>query len=244
MLPPTRDPTAEENEQLEALRRLAALLGVQLIEEGGEDLAEVVARVARDRGTTYVLIGAPPARGGCGGRRAAVDGCCVALPASTCASSPTARSESGRGDDRGPLLAGIALGLAGGVLATRDSAAAEHRRSKGAERILFPFVGGALSERALEACCASRSPRTRRSIPAYLVTVPMALRLDAPLPSACDVAFELLEAIEQRAAAASVAVDGRIGPGRKLRHAMRQVMAGERFDRIVVAGRRRGLRRR
>jgi hypothetical protein len=63
----------------------------------------------------------------------------------------------------------------------------------------------------------------------------MALSLDAPVPRACDTAFELLEAIEQRAAAAGVAVDGRIGRGRTLRHAMRDVMASERFDRIVAA---------
>jgi two-component system, OmpR family, sensor histidine kinase KdpD len=66
MLPPTRDPTAEEFEQLEALRRLASLLGVQLVEEPGEDLAEVVERVARDRGTTYVLMGTPEVRSGLG----------------------------------------------------------------------------------------------------------------------------------------------------------------------------------
>jgi two-component system, OmpR family, sensor histidine kinase KdpD len=66
MLPPTRDPTADEFEQLEALRRLASLLGVQLVEEPGEDLAEVVERVARDRGTTYVLMGTPEARSGLG----------------------------------------------------------------------------------------------------------------------------------------------------------------------------------
>jgi two-component system, OmpR family, sensor histidine kinase KdpD len=66
MLPPTRDPTPEEFEQLEALRRLASLLGVQLVEEPGEDLAEVVERVARDRGSTYVLMGTPEARSGLG----------------------------------------------------------------------------------------------------------------------------------------------------------------------------------
>jgi two-component system, OmpR family, sensor histidine kinase KdpD len=66
MLPPTRDPTAEEFEQLEALRRLASLLGVRLVEEPGEDLAEVVERVARDRGTTYVLMGTPEARSALG----------------------------------------------------------------------------------------------------------------------------------------------------------------------------------
>ena len=62
VLSPTRDPTPEENEQLDALRRLASLLGAQLIEEAGDDLAETVARVARERGTTYVLMGRPARR--------------------------------------------------------------------------------------------------------------------------------------------------------------------------------------
>ena len=107
-------------------------------------------------------------------------------------------------------------------------------RPNGAERILFPFVGGALSERALDACLRLAIAEHAALIPAYLVSVPMALHLDAPLPSACGTAFELLETIEQRAAAAGVPVDSRIGRGRNLRHAMRQLMANERFDRIVV----------
>ena len=71
-------------------------------------------------------------------------------------------------------------------------------------------------------------------MPAYLVTVPMALPLDAPLPSACGTAFELLEAIEQRAARAGVPVDGRIGRGRTSPCAA-SADGHERFDRIVVA---------
>jgi two-component system sensor histidine kinase KdpD len=62
----TRDPSLEEREQLEALHRLGSLLGVQVIEEGGDDLAEVVERVARERGSTYVLMGTPQARSGLG----------------------------------------------------------------------------------------------------------------------------------------------------------------------------------
>jgi len=64
VLPPFRDPSDEEREQLDALRRLASLLGVQVLQEAGEDLVEVVARVARDRGTTYVLMGPPERRKG------------------------------------------------------------------------------------------------------------------------------------------------------------------------------------
>ncbi len=52
----------EEREQLEALRRLASILGAQLLVEEGDDVAEVAIRVARERGSTYVLMGAPQPR--------------------------------------------------------------------------------------------------------------------------------------------------------------------------------------
>ncbi len=61
--PPEREPTAEQREQIEALRRLTSVLGAHLLVEHGE-LVEVVRRVARDRGTTYVLMGVPSRRRG------------------------------------------------------------------------------------------------------------------------------------------------------------------------------------
>ena len=57
------DPTQEEQEQLDALRRLASVLGAHLLIERGEDVALVTQRVASDRGTTYVLMGTPKPRG-------------------------------------------------------------------------------------------------------------------------------------------------------------------------------------
>ena len=48
---PGASPSGDEREQLEALRRLGSLLGAQLLIEEGDDVAEVVARVARERGT-------------------------------------------------------------------------------------------------------------------------------------------------------------------------------------------------
>jgi two-component system sensor histidine kinase KdpD len=57
------EPTADEQEQLDALRRLASVLGAHLVIEHGEDVALAVQRVARDRGTTYVLMGTPQPRG-------------------------------------------------------------------------------------------------------------------------------------------------------------------------------------
>ena len=55
------EPTAQQRERLEELRRLIAMLGAHLLVEEGDEL-EVLRRVARERGTTYVLIGPPPRR--------------------------------------------------------------------------------------------------------------------------------------------------------------------------------------
>ncbi|HEY1359502.1 MAG TPA: sensor histidine kinase KdpD [Thermoleophilaceae bacterium] len=49
----------EESEELKSLRRLASVLGAHLIVEDGDDLSDVAARVAAERGTTYVMIGRP-----------------------------------------------------------------------------------------------------------------------------------------------------------------------------------------
>ena len=51
-----------ERERVEALRRLASVLGAHLLIEPGDDVVEVAARVARERGSTYVLVGAPRPR--------------------------------------------------------------------------------------------------------------------------------------------------------------------------------------
>ena len=62
--PPSRPPTAQEREQLQALGKLASILGARLLIEEGDDVAEVAAAVGAERGTTYVLIGQPPPRTG------------------------------------------------------------------------------------------------------------------------------------------------------------------------------------
>jgi two-component system, OmpR family, sensor histidine kinase KdpD len=61
--PPGAPPRGEARQRLEALRRLAGNLGADLIVEEGDDVAEAAARVAADRGTTYVILGQPPPRG-------------------------------------------------------------------------------------------------------------------------------------------------------------------------------------
>jgi two-component system, OmpR family, sensor histidine kinase KdpD len=57
-----RDPTAQEQEELAALRQLASVLGAHLLVEPGDDVASVTQRVAQERGTTYVLMGRPKPR--------------------------------------------------------------------------------------------------------------------------------------------------------------------------------------
>ena len=54
----------EQERQLGALRQLASVLGANLLVEPGDHVADTVARIARDRGSTYILLGrSRPARG-------------------------------------------------------------------------------------------------------------------------------------------------------------------------------------
>jgi hypothetical protein len=129
------------------------------------------------------------------------------------------------------LLVGLVLGVALAFALRRRS---EDTHPSG-RRILFPYVGSHLSISALDAALRIAHVEEATLVPAYLAPVPMALPLETPIPRSCDQAFELQEAIEQRAAATHVPVDGRIGRGRTVRHALRQLLADERYDRIVVA---------
>jgi hypothetical protein len=137
------------------------------------------------------------------------------------------------------ILVGLAIGV-GVTLAVRRRPRKEGPPTTG-PRILFPFVGRALSTAALDAALRIARVEGATLVPVYLAPVPMTMPLDSPIGRTCDVAFELLEAIEQRAARAGVAVDGRIGRGRTVRHALRELLASERYDRIVVAAATNGL---
>ena len=57
--PPGRPPSPEDRKRLEALRRLVSMLGARLRVEEGEDVAAVAIAVARELGTTYLLMAAP-----------------------------------------------------------------------------------------------------------------------------------------------------------------------------------------
>src|SRR5271167_1725656 len=54
--PPGRPPSVEDRRQLEELRRLVSMLGARLRVQEGEDVAAVAIAVARELGSTYVLM--------------------------------------------------------------------------------------------------------------------------------------------------------------------------------------------
>ena len=132
-----------------------------------------------------------------------------------------------------PALA-LVVGAAVASLVRRRRASEEPPGPR--SKIIFPFVGTQLSERALQATLRLARVEEAVVVPAYLATVPLPLSLDAPLGRACDAAFAVFEAIEQRAAQVGVPVDGRIARGRSFRHALRTLMQEvPSAARIVVA---------
>jgi nucleotide-binding universal stress UspA family protein len=102
-------------------------------------------------------------------------------------------------------------------------------------RILFPFAAHGLSARALDAALRLARAEDATLVPVFLARVPLHLPLDTPLPRQSGIAIPLHEAIEQRAATFGITVDARIERGRTYRHALRQTIENERFDRIVIA---------
>ncbi|MDQ6805151.1 MAG: universal stress protein [Actinomycetota bacterium] len=109
-----------------------------------------------------------------------------------------------------------------------------------AGRILFPFMAGALSQRALDAALRLARAEDATLVPVFLARVSMHLPIDTPLPRQSSVALSLQEVIEQRATAWGILVDARIERGRTYRHALRQTFEHERYDRIVLAAAARG----
>ena len=102
-------------------------------------------------------------------------------------------------------------------------------------RILFPFVAQALVPRALDVALRLARAEDATLVPVFLARVPLDLPLDAPLPRQSEIAIPLQEAIEQRATGFGVLVDARIERGRSYRHALRQTLEHEHFDRLVIA---------
>jgi Universal stress protein family len=132
------------------------------------------------------------------------------------------------------LLVGLVLGAAAVIEIDRRRARALSHRAP-VRRIAFPFTGEGPSQPALDAALRLARAEGATLMPVYLALVPMRLPADMPLPAEADQALALLEAVEQRALRAHVQVDSRIERGRTLRHAMRELMEHESFERMVVA---------
>ncbi len=141
----------------------------------------------------------------------------------------------------GFLIAVVALLLiAVAVLASLYARASRHRspvraRTDASKRILFPFVAHALSQRALDAALRLARADDATLVPVFLARVSLQLPLDTPLPRQSKIAMSLQDVIEQRASKVGVAVDARVERGRSYRHALRQTIAHEQFERIVIA---------
>jgi nucleotide-binding universal stress UspA family protein len=137
------------------------------------------------------------------------------------------------------VVLAVALGVLGlhqrGVLRRRPTLPVEASESGPARRILFPFVGSALSRRALDAALRLARAEGATLMPVFLARVPLTLPLDSALPRQAAVCLPLQEAIELRAAAFGVPVDARVERGRTYRHALRRTIAIERYERIVMA---------
>lgn len=137
----------------------------------------------------------------------------------------------------------LALVVAVGALVglrIRDRTRRSRTLTTSPKRILFPFTGNHLSGRALDASLRLARADGATLVPVYLAEVALRLPLDTPLTRQCGEALPLLEAIEQRATTLGVPVDSRIERGRNIRHALRELITHERYDRIVVAASPRG----
>lgn len=102
-------------------------------------------------------------------------------------------------------------------------------------RILFPFVASDLSLTALDAALRLARAEEATVLPVFLTRVPLTMPLDAPLQEQPAIAIALQEAIEHHAATFSIPIEARIARGRTYRHALREAMTSELFDRIVIA---------
>ena len=213
--PPGAPPRGEEREQLEAMRRLASVLGAELVVEEGDDLVDTAARVAAERGTTYVLIGQPQPRTGL--RRFS-----ESLPDRIIRKMPgvdvrivadRSRAWTWRSEPPAPSAA-RRLGAPNPVPLQRLDVSAA-----GARVDACPGEG------------AGRDPGPR--LPPRCV--PHQLSLDAAGTGArVRGGGTLLELIDQRRRR-RVPVDSRIGRGRTPRHALSALLESERFDAVVVA---------
>ena len=228
-----------------ALRQLASVLGATLLIEEHDDLVAAAARVVRERGTTYIMVGESlPPRGLARLREPLPQRLMRATPPGVDVRIVAHRGRKEERDVIEHVLVGVAL------------AARPRRRLP--DRPLAPARQAlrAAATRSTRSCCPSPAPRSRAApldaalrlaraedatlMPAYLAAgAQAACRSSARSPARPARAMPMLEAIEQRATAQGVPVDARIERGRSYRHALERLLEHE----TVRPGRRPGDRR-
>jgi hypothetical protein len=141
----------------------------------------------------------------------------------------------------GGWLDDVAIGVVVGILVAvgadylrREAIKRRLRPPDKLRRVLFPFVGSAISYGALDAAIRIANADQATLVPVYLARVPMRLALDAALTRQGATAVELLEAVEQRALRAGVPVDSRIVRGRTGQHALQTLTECEKYYRMLL----------
>ena len=240
--PPGKPIEGEEERQVTALRQLASVLGATLLIEEHDDVVAAVARVVRERGSTYIMVGESlPPRGLARLRTPLPQKLMRATPPGVDVRIVAHRGQQGGGVVIEHFLVGLALllGLGGGYLLARSRWRGKRsERPEDVRQILLPFTGTEISRRAVDAALRLARAEDATLMPAYLAAVPKQLPLECAIPAEAAKAMPMLEAIEQRATAQGVPVDARIERGRSYRHAL-AAAAGARG---VRPGRRLGDR--
>ena len=184
------EPSQEEQEQLDALRRLASVLGAHLLVEHGDDVALVTQRVARDRGTTYVLMGTPKPRSAL--RRLTTPALPYRLLAAAARRRPADRRRPLATTEGGvvtTVLIALVVVLAVALRRSRPCCSPSRVR-RPARRNVTPRPAGSCSrsspmrcpQRALDAALRLAHAEDATLVPIFLARVPLHLPLDAPLP--------------------------------------------------------------
>jgi hypothetical protein len=132
------------------------------------------------------------------------------------------------------ILSAAVIALGYGQLRYRTRGASRLWRT-GARRILFPYVADGLSRQTLDAALRLASAEHATLVPVFLARVPLHVPIDTPLPRQSALALTLQDAIEHIATTCGISTEARIECGRTYRHALRQAITNERFDRVVLA---------
>ena len=185
--PPGKPIEGEQERQVTALRQLASVLGATLLIEEHDDLVAAVARVVRERGSTYIMVGeADPPRGLARLREPLPQRLMRATPPGVDVRIVAHRGAQGGGEVIEHVLVGVALigGLGGGYLIARARLRG-HRsdRPDAVHQILLPFTGTEISRRALDAALRLARAEDATLMPAYLAQVPKSLPLECAIPN-------------------------------------------------------------